>query len=548
MLSVTPDLTASASYQAAPQKPALPDPSPATNSFAALVNSTSHVSSTSVPAPEPPASPRLAGTDAPKPPSNTASSHSNASGQPAALSGATDSAVHSGAPAPTSLGEGKSGGNGSRVTSGPKSVTSTSSGGRSADKTAADSAAATDAISTTQIEGTTTPAATVIAVATVLPVGPQPVAAEAPPAAIANSTPPLAIAAAAIAASSSAAAALAPPYQPSKAGAATAATATTIGTPAKIAGQATTQAPTATSPNVSTDLATAVDVAPSAATLAPDRAKGKTATGFLAPPSGQAKVTTTGFTGAPDPAAATTTTTTTTAAARDSTAQQPNGDGKADAGNAPVTPASSNTAPSAPNTTTPAPALRNHVAIDASPPASTTVADASAQGAAVAQQQPWSAVPATAAPVFTVTPATGAPVPVSALGVEIAASVQSGKTRFEVRLDPPDLGRIDVRIDVDRNGQVTSHLTVEKPETLSMLRQDAPQLQQALNDAGLKTGSGGLQFSLRDQSSSGQNSGNQTNGNSQQLVIDEDDSVATAVAGQSYGRMLGANGGIDIRV
>ena len=144
--------------------------------------------------------------------------------------------------------------------------------------------------------------------------------------------------------------------------------------------------------------------------------------------------------------------------------------------------------------------------------------------------------------------ATGAPVPVSALGVEIAASVQSGKTRFELRLDPADLGRIDVRIDFDRNGQVTSHLTVEKPETLSMLRQDAPQLQQALNDAGLKTGSSGLQFSLRDQSSSGQNSGNQTNGNAQQLVIDEGDGVSAAVAGQSYGRMLSASGGVDIRV
>ena len=43
-----------------------------------------------------------------------------------------------------------------------------------------------------------------------------------------------------------------------------------------------------------------------------------------------------------------------------------------------------------------------------------------------------------------------------------------------------------------------------------MLRQDAPQLQRALDDAGLKTGNGGLQFSLRDQSSSGQNNGNET--------------------------------------
>ena len=34
-----------------------------------------------------------------------------------------------------------------------------------------------------------------------------------------------------------------------------------------------------------------------------------------------------------------------------------------------------------------------------------------------------------------------------------------------------------------------------------MLRQDANQLQRALDNAGLSTGNGGLQFSLRDQSS-----------------------------------------------
>ena len=177
-----------------------------------------------------------------------------------------------------------------------------------------------------------------------------------------------------------------------------------------------------------------------------------------------------------------------------------------------------------------------------------TSLDAGTQNAAaIAQLQPSSPSP-TVAPAFTVTAATGAPVPVNGLAVEISASVQSGKTRFELRLDPADLGRIDVRIDVDRNGQVTSHLTVEKPETLSILQQDAPQLQQALNDAGLKTGNGGLQFSLRDQSSSGQNTGNQANGNAQQLVVSEDDTVPAAIAGQSYGRMLGSSGGIDIRV
>lgn len=149
----------------------------------------------------------------------------------------------------------------------------------------------------------------------------------------------------------------------------------------------------------------------------------------------------------------------------------------------------------------------------------------------------------------TVAVATSAPVPVSGLAIALAASVQSGKTHFEMRLDPADLGRIDVRIDVDRSGQVTSHLTVEKPETLSMLQHDAPQLQQALNDAGLKTGGGGLQFSLRDQSSSGQNNGNQQMpANTQRLIVSDENKVPAAVAGQSYGRMLNLSGGVDIRV
>ena len=84
---------------------------------------------------------------------------------------------------------------------------------------------------------------------------------------------------------------------------------------------------------------------------------------------------------------------------------------------------------------------------------------------------------------------------------------------------------------------------------LRILRQDAPQLQQALNDAGLKTDSGGLQFSLRDQSSSGQNSGNDNgNPNAQRLIVSDEDAVPAAVAGRSYGRSLGSSSGIDIRV
>ncbi|MBI5321160.1 flagellar hook-length control protein FliK [Bradyrhizobium sp.] len=182
---------------------------------------------------------------------------------------------------------------------------------------------------------------------------------------------------------------------------------------------------------------------------------------------------------------------------------------------------------------------------DAAPGQSSTQASAAQTAASF---QPLMQTTATQAQSsFTVTAATqSAAVPLSGLAMEIAASVRSGKSRFEIRLDPAELGRIDVRIDVDRHGQVTSHLTVEKPETLSMLRQDAPHLQRALNDAGLSTGDSSLQFSLRDQSSQGQN-GNQSNPNAQRLILTEEETVPATVAG-SYGRMLGASGGVDIRV
>ena len=171
-------------------------------------------------------------------------------------------------------------------------------------------------------------------------------------------------------------------------------------------------------------------------------------------------------------------------------------------------------------------AAHDHSTITGTGHAPTESSDAGFQATGIFQAQlPPTTATVSATGPLSVTAATNAPVPLSGLALEIAVSARSGKSRFEIRLDPADLGRIDVRVDVDRNGQVTSHLTVEKPETLSMLRQDAPQLQRALDDAGLKTGTGGLQFSLRDQSSSGQNGGNEAGRDAQRLVINDEDDL-----------------------
>jgi flagellar hook-length control protein FliK len=180
-----------------------------------------------------------------------------------------------------------------------------------------------------------------------------------------------------------------------------------------------------------------------------------------------------------------------------------------------------------------------HSPVNATAHATADSSGTAVQATGTVQPQPASA-PATAGSL-SVTAAINAAVPLSGLALEIAVSARSGKSRFEIRLDPADLGRIDVRIDIDRSGRVTSHLTVEKPETLSMLRQDAPQLQRALDDAGLKTGNGSLQFSLRDQSSSGQD-GNETGRNAQRLVISDDETIPAAVAGSEESDMTAASG------
>ncbi|EGP08654.1 flagellar hook-length control protein [Bradyrhizobiaceae bacterium SG-6C] len=173
------------------------------------------------------------------------------------------------------------------------------------------------------------------------------------------------------------------------------------------------------------------------------------------------------------------------------------------------------------------------------------------QPSATPQQQPIQthAANLTAIPVPTANSTLAdAPVPLNGLAADIALRAAGGNSRFEIRLDPAELGRIDVRLDVDKHGNVTSHLTVERPSTLDMLRNDAPRLQQALEDAGLKTGDSGLQFSLRDQSSSGRDGDNGSGRNSQRVVIAEEDTVPAQIAGRTYGRMLGASSGVDIRI
>lgn len=139
-----------------------------------------------------------------------------------------------------------------------------------------------------------------------------------------------------------------------------------------------------------------------------------------------------------------------------------------------------------------------------------------------------------------------AAVPLAGVAVEIASKAVAGKNHFEIRLDPPELGRIEVRLDVDRNGHVTSRLIADRQDTLDLLRRDSAGLERALQDAGLKTSDNGLQFSLRDQASGQQQ--RDRGADTARLVIEDESLPAIEAIPQNYGRLGSRSGGLDIRV
>jgi hypothetical protein len=135
---------------------------------------------------------------------------------------------------------------------------------------------------------------------------------------------------------------------------------------------------------------------------------------------------------------------------------------------------------------------------------------------------------------------------VGALAVAIAAKSQSGNKQFDIRLDPPELGRVEVRLSIDATGKVQASLSADQPRTLDLLKTDAPTLTRALRDAGLNVSQNGLNFSLRGQDR--QNSGNsftpRTGRPSQSLIATS--VIGSVPSGANY--QGPANGRLDIRV
>ena len=145
--------------------------------------------------------------------------------------------------------------------------------------------------------------------------------------------------------------------------------------------------------------------------------------------------------------------------------------------------------------------------------------------------------------------------------VHVRQAVADGATKVEIKLNPGELGRVEVRIETIAEGNAKIHVTAERKDTLDMLQRDARALERALNEVGVKTDSNSLSFNLRggDQQQHQQARGDQQQdpngkqsfasftegGDTLDERLNQSEMALTYDAGKAY--RLNVDWGVDIR-
>ena len=127
------------------------------------------------------------------------------------------------------------------------------------------------------------------------------------------------------------------------------------------------------------------------------------------------------------------------------------------------------------------------------------------------------------------------------LGVEIARKVELGEETLRIRLNPVELGRIEVTLAFDDKGSLQAIVRTESAQTMDLLRQDAPDLARTLDQAGIRTDSQSFRFENRGGDSGGQHAQQQQQNRGQFASSDDDAAIAEPIY-----RPVRSDGQIDL--
>lgn len=111
-----------------------------------------------------------------------------------------------------------------------------------------------------------------------------------------------------------------------------------------------------------------------------------------------------------------------------------------------------------------------------------------------------------------------------------AAQQGDGTKTLAIQLDPPELGKMQLKMKYVKGEPLRVHVVLEKADTMNMFQRDSHALQHALNNAGIQTDSSSLSFDLGGQGAFGDALQDQTGGTGQQAAWTPDTSGASDAA------------------
>lgn len=88
------------------------------------------------------------------------------------------------------------------------------------------------------------------------------------------------------------------------------------------------------------------------------------------------------------------------------------------------------------------------------------------------------------------------------IAAQIMRKLEGRSTRFEIALRPDELGRVDVKLDIDAEGRLAARLAFDNPAAATDLRGRADELRRQLEAAGFQLADDALEFAERDSGSS----------------------------------------------
>lgn len=141
------------------------------------------------------------------------------------------------------------------------------------------------------------------------------------------------------------------------------------------------------------------------------------------------------------------------------------------------------------------------------------------------------------------------------VAVQIKKGVAEGVDKISIKLDPGNLGKVEIKLEIGHDGRLTAIVAADKPETLQLLQQDVKNLEQSLRDSGLKTDQQSLSFTLRDQGQGNDGRDGQGGGYGRQRGRGGDEYADAGMntdpaqlAAANAQRAAAARGGLDIKI